>query len=153
MQTQNPISTGGAKVGFCEHESLTIDCDGRCTCDECEVEMEKSDKPGEAVIWKAKMTEKVSLQPPVDTALVYKSTFWERLGWRLFRRKHIDMPDVPGRDCLVVVSTVSISWLDRLRILFSGRAQVTSKTVTENIIGQNTTVSVFNALPPKFMER
>lgn len=86
----------------------------------------------------------------------------ERIGWRLFPSRHCDMPDLPKlktggqtatRDCLVAHTKVELSFLDRLRVLVSGRIEVVAKTVTENVIGENVTVAVFNVRPPGWLDR
>lgn len=43
--------------------------------------------------------------------------------------------------------------LDRLRVLVSGRIRIESRTVTENIIGESKTKSVFEALAPRWWDR
>jgi hypothetical protein len=43
--------------------------------------------------------------------------------------------------------------LDRLRVLVTGRIRVELRTVTENLIGDHKTKSVFAALPPRWWDR
>lgn len=76
----------------------------------------------------------------------YVDTPWtwrERLRFKLFPSRHCDLPEAPAthKDCLVVRTVVVLGTLDRLRVLWSGRLTVETKTVTENIVGATTTAS------------
>lgn len=85
--------------------------------------------------------------------MVYKSTFAERIGWRLFPRQRIDAPEMPEQgDVFVCEVETRLDWLDRLRILVSGRCQVTSKTATEHRFGNHATISNFTVLPPTYLD-
>jgi hypothetical protein len=48
---------------------------------------------------------------------------------------------------------VELSFLDRLRVLITGRIEIETRTSTENVIGKSATASTFTALPWKWMER
>lgn len=103
------------------------------------------------------MNETDQTEPPETNAdcgaMVYHSTLAERIGWRLFPREHIDAPEMPEQgDVFVCETEVRIDWLDRLRILVSGRCQVTTKTATEHRFGNSATVSNFTALPPTYLD-
>lgn len=58
-----------------------------------------------------------------------------------------------AKDGIHIRSVSEISFMDRLRILISGKVQLVSKTVCENQIGNNITVSCLSVLPPKFLDR
>jgi len=84
----------------------------------------------------------------------YIPQWQEKLGWKLFPSAHCDYPEAHGmKDCLVIRITIHVSWPDRIRLLFTGRAVVESKTVTENRIGLNATQSCAYVLPPRYLER
>lgn len=53
------------------------------------------------------------------------------------------LPEAPASymDCLLIKTCIQFSWTDRIRILFTGKAQVDTKTVTENTIGNHVTSS------------
>ena len=77
----------------------------------------------------------------------YVDTPWtwrERLRFKLFPGRYCDLPEAPAthQDCLTIRTVVVLGWLDRLRLLFSGRLTVETKTVTENMVGQHKTSSV-----------
>jgi hypothetical protein len=85
---------------------------------------------------------------------VYVPQWQEKLGWRLFPAHHIDSPELPcAHDVLVCVSRVHLSWIDRLRVLISGKIEVTSKTTTKGVIGDHISASVFSARPPAWLDR
>jgi hypothetical protein len=84
----------------------------------------------------------------------YQSQWQERIGRKLFPRVHLDTPSFPeGKDELFCKIVCEFSFLDRLRILLTGRASVETRTVTENMIGAHATSSTAFPLPPKWMER
>ena len=88
-----------------------------------------------------------------NTVLEYHSTRLERLGWYLFPNTLCDMPDKPGmRDCLVTRTKVELSFVDRLRVLVSGRIQVETKTATKNVVGAQETNAAFVVKPPAWMD-
>lgn len=82
-------------------------------------------------------------------------TWKDKLRVKLFPPQHCDVPEAPAhfRDALVCRVVSELSWLDRLRVLVTGRIQVESKTITEHAIGCHKTQSVFMALPPKWWHR
>lgn len=82
-------------------------------------------------------------------------TWKDKLRCRLFPPQHCDLPEAPAthKDVLVCRVTSELSMLDRLRVLITGRIRVESRTVTENVIGNHKTKSVFAALPPKWWDR
>lgn len=53
------------------------------------------------------------------------------------------------RDGLVNHTTIEFSFIDRLRILISGKVKVTTKTATEGVIGVHVTASSVSVQPPK----
>lgn len=84
-------------------------------------------------------------------------TFLQRLACKLFPSLHIDAPEPPGdcdpnnADVLVIRTECCLSFLDRLRVLFSGRLQVVTNTTTLVRIGESETASAAFPLPPRFM--
>jgi len=109
-------------------------------------------------------TEPETVQSPADSptdlgasdcyALVYVPQWQEKLGWKLFPSNHIDLPEMPNRkDGLICHVTVQLSWLDRLRMLISGKLDVTAKTATENVIGANVTATGVSVIPPTWLQR
>ena len=89
-----------------------------------------------------------------DCAIGYPITWKDRLRWKLFPANHVDLPIAPVKykDCFNCRVTAELSFLDRVRILFSGRLVVETKTVTENEIGGHLTSSTIFPLAPKFLE-
>lgn len=79
----------------------------------------------------------------------------DRLRARLFPVLHCELPPAPvtHKDVLHIDISITFGWLDRLRLLVSGRAQVDGRVVTENVIGATVPISVAYPLPPKFFER
>ena len=71
-------------------------------------------------------------------------TWRDRLRFRLFPGRHCELPPAPAtyRDCVVVKTVVSLSLLDRLRVLVAGNLTVETKTVTEHVVGDTATSSV-----------
>lgn len=71
-------------------------------------------------------------------------TWRDRVRSRLLPTRYCDVPGAPAayRDCVVVKTVASLSLLDRLRVLVTGKLIVETKTVTENIVGATVTASV-----------
>jgi hypothetical protein len=87
-------------------------------------------------------------------AVQYFPQWQERLGWRLFPSNHIDSPEMQNaRDVFVCKTVANLSFIDRLRVLISGKILVTTKTTTENVIGENITASGVTVLPPPYLDR
>lgn len=96
----------------------------------------------------------VGLGEPAGYACVYVPQWQEKLGWKLFPNSYTEMPGIPKmKDCLVCYVTVHLSWLDRLRMLISGKLEVTAKTTTENVIGENFTNTGVSVRPPAWLDR
>lgn len=81
-------------------------------------------------------------------------TWRDKLRHKLFPADHLEVPVAPitHKDVLVVRVTCELSMLDRIRLLFSGKLMVETKTVTENIIGHHVTSSLAYPLPIKALE-
>lgn len=86
-----------------------------------------------------------------DSTINFRATWKDKLRWRFFPARHVDLPQAPKtyKDMLVCRVTCQLSMLDRIRVLISGRLMVESKTVTENEIGKHITASVAYPLPIK----
>lgn len=83
-------------------------------------------------------------------------TWRDRLRWKFFPGDHCDLPNgapVTHKDVLTIRTIVELSFVDRLRILCSGRLMCETKTVTENLIGASITSSVAYPLPIKPLDR
>ena len=70
--------------------------------------------------------------------------FKRRLYNRLFPWRPCDLPEAPYayQDVVITKTRVSVSFVDRLRILITGKFEVESRTVTENIVGNTRTNSI-----------
>lgn len=91
---------------------------------------------------------------PRNECLVYVPQWQEKLGWKLFPSVYVDSPELPGmRDVMVSYTHVNLSFLDRIRVLISGKIEVTTKTATENVIGKVSTNCGFSARPPWWLDR
>jgi hypothetical protein len=73
----------------------------------------------------------------------------------LFPAQHCDLPEAPAsyKDVLTCRVTSNLSMTDRIRVLITGRIRVETKIVTENLLGDHKSASVFMVLPPKFWDR
>ena len=91
----------------------------------------------------------------INTAGIVRTTWRDRLRWRLFPGGIPELPEAPAayRDVLHCDTECYFGWRDRLRILVSGRVMVMTRTVTENMIGGCVTASIANVLAPRFMRR
>jgi hypothetical protein len=71
-------------------------------------------------------------------------TWRERLRFKLFPSSPCPLPEAPAawQGCIVVTTIVSLSLVDRLRVLGSGMLKVETRTVTENIAGGTATESI-----------
>jgi hypothetical protein len=66
-----------------------------------------------------------------------KWTWREKLRARLFPFTPCTLPDSPAswKDCVVSITRCELSFVDRLRVLFTGKLEVETRTVTEHIVG------------------
>jgi len=105
----------------------------------------------------------ISPPPPVENnsfVCAFQPTWKQRLGFKLFPRQYCQWPEVKqvlgtqwGQgDGLCVSGDVKFTWKDRFRILFSGRARIVSKTITQHHIGSHLTNAVTFVQPPKWMD-
>lgn len=103
----------------------------------------------------------VVAEPPPENcfACTRKFTLRERIGMKLFPSRHCEVPEeempVKSRnwqDVLVIRTSVVLSWADWLRVVFSGRINVETKTATERVLGCTKTSSVAYAAPPPFLD-
>ena len=77
----------------------------------------------------------------------YVDTPWtwrERLRFRLFPSRYCELPPAPAtfQDCVVITTVASLSFVDRVRVLVTGKVTIETKTVTEHIVGGTMTSSV-----------
>lgn len=77
-------------------------------------------------------TPEPNLNPPAEnSAMAYCPTRKMRLRAKLFPRRYCDHPHIEGKlikDGIHTCTAVRLSWLDRFRILLTGRASITTKT-------------------------
>jgi len=80
-------------------------------------------------------------------------SWWRRKFYPVSRVPQV--PDAPGdyADCIHHEVEVHLSWLDWLRVMFSGRLVVESRIVCEHQVGKTVASSVSYPLPPKIIER
>jgi len=73
-----------------------------------------------------------------------KWTWRDRLRSRLFPSKHCFAPESPEhfKDCVTSRVVTSFSWLDRIRILWTGIVVTHIRTVTEYEVGETITDAV-----------
>jgi hypothetical protein len=70
-------------------------------------------------------------------------TWREKLTFKLFPVNPCMWPEAPAnfKGALACNTNVHLNFLDRIRVLFTGRLVVETRTVTENEIGDNVTSS------------
>ncbi len=66
----------------------------------------------------------------------------DRLKFSLFPEPAISNPEMEHKDIFVCRTTTRFSWLDRLRIVLTGKVMVETRTATENEIGAHQTKSI-----------
>lgn len=71
-------------------------------------------------------------------------TWRDRLRFRLFPTRVCPLP-MPERftasDCVISRTAVGLDWIDRVRVLVSGRLMVETRTATEHEVGQTESLS------------
>lgn len=82
-----------------------------------------------------------------DNQAFFVDTPWtwrQRLRCKLFPSRLCPLPDAPANfaDCLVTRTVVVLGFLDRCRVLLSGRLTVETRIVTEHPVGSNRTAAV-----------
>jgi hypothetical protein len=87
-----------------------------------------------------------------------KTTWRDHIRWKLFpwTPAHCPEPDdkVKGNGDVVIVNVITtLSFGERLKVLCSGRIEVQSRIATEHVCGATKGLSVFNTLPPKWLDR
>lgn len=102
------------------------------------------------------LKEKVS-SPASPSGACYASDArprWRRILTKLWPGVHQPVGDLPAwaQDAIYVENRVALSFVDRLRVLLSGRVRVRSQTLTENKPGRVESTSVAHPLPPAWIE-
>lgn len=69
-------------------------------------------------------------------------TLGDRIRSKLFPERAIANPEMEHRDVFVCRTECRFSWIDRVRILLTGKVMVETRTATENEIGAHKTKSV-----------
>ena len=84
-----------------------------------------------------------------------KITWKDKLRWKLFPLAHIEYrkSDSFYKDFVHTYATISLSFTDRIRVLFTGRMYYQVRVLTENIVGECSTNSCAHVLPPTILER
>lgn len=69
---------------------------------------------------------------------------WEKFCDKIYPPKYCMLPEAPiaFKDVLVCRTGIAFSFVDRIRILLTGKVYVESRTVTEHTIGNCITSSV-----------
>ena len=83
----------------------------------------------------------------VPCSIAHDRTWRCRLRAKLFPFTICELPEAPPsfQDVLISISRSQLSFMDRLRVLFTGKVEVETRTVTENMIGSHRTNSVLRA--------
>ena len=81
--------------------------------------------------------------------------WWVRIIWRLYPSQHCELPAAPAthQDVLFTNVLVVLPFVDRLRVLISGKLAVRTKTVTENTVGNCVSSTVSYPLRPMSLEQ
>ena len=93
-------------------------------------------------------------RPPSPGASGYAAadnrSLLEKLAWRMYPQKAVEWPKQwqEDMDGLYIGTVVQLSFIDRLRVLASGRLRVTTTTVTEGKLGKHHTFSMAVPEPP-----
>lgn len=86
---------------------------------------------------------------PEALCFVQRPTNWQRFKWWLFPERHPQEPDLFkskatfSNDCVTIVCRHEISFLDRVRILFTGKATTRTLLKTQHVVGENISRSTF----------
>lgn len=71
----------------------------------------------------------------------------EKLSAKMFPYEPCPLPEAPAsfKDTLVIITRAETSILTRLKILLTGKFEVETRTVTENIVGETRVASQLRA--------
>jgi hypothetical protein len=87
-------------------------------------------------------------------AMQYTPQWQETLGHKLFPPQHCFFPEVPNaKDGFGCNTEVSLSFMDRLRVLLTGKLLVVVKMTCDGEIGNHSTNTCAYPPPPKFLQR
>jgi hypothetical protein len=87
-----------------------------------------------------------------NTCNVINLTWLQRLGIKLFPSKYCELPEMEYTgDYVVSYTEIEVSFIDRIKLLFSGRCKTIVKTATEHTVGKTMSNSTFYVEPPKFL--
>ncbi len=87
-----------------------------------------------------------------NVAQEFKPTFWQKLSFKLFPARRIDRP--PEEESgyttgyMMTDATIVMDWIDRLRVLVSGKVMVETYTKTDVLVVKAYSKSVAYVLPP-----
>jgi hypothetical protein len=84
-----------------------------------------------------------------------KWTWKDKLRSKLFPCNNCMPPEAPihFKECVVSRIHADLSFMDRLRVLFTGRVLTDVMIACENEIGEHKTNSTFSVKPWKFLDR
>lgn len=86
--------------------------------------------------------------------MVYVPQWQEKIGWKLFPNVYVETPEMDGmKDVMVCRTQAHLSFIDRIRTLISGKVEITTKTVTQNVIGETVTACGVSVRPPSWLDR
>ncbi len=92
---------------------------------------------------------------PQDTAMAYKPTFWQRIGFGECCAPCMEDEDYPdfieGR--MIVDTYIILSWPDRLRCFLSGKLICAMSMKTDVFVKKSVSTSKVSILPPNFKPR
>lgn len=83
-----------------------------------------------------------------------KTTWRDRLRWKLFPAQYRPYEDLPDgfEDAIYINVTTCFSWVDRIRILFSGRILSNLVVPCEKAPGKTMSSALTHVLPIKALE-
>jgi len=90
-----------------------------------------------------------------NLTLASRWTWRDRLRWKLFpvRSHECHPPEGDFTDCIIMEVRSSLSLMDRLRFLFSGRLQMRAYIATEHVVGATKSNTVVWVDCPAWAER
>lgn len=83
-----------------------------------------------------------------------KASIVEKITRKIFPWHHVDIPEMDGtKDGIRIDSTITLSFVDRVKVLFTGRIYHRAWIATENTIGRHKAESKAWPMRPTFLER
>lgn len=146
--TRRMSASPGIPMIPCSHSEMTIDSFGQGTCDICHRELTFDRILGN---WVA-LRNDLEMRPMVNTCSEPRLGPLARIARRLFPMRHLEYPEFPGcRDGITSVVVTEFSFLDRLRLLFSGRLETKVHVAVTVPVGRTATAAQSVPRPPRWM--